>query len=101
MFCVVVVAGGKGVEATGEAVDGGVEVEVVIVGKDDVEVAVEDGGGDFVKVLGDEGDAYEITLAALIARSERDGVSQSFSINIHVDVWRTALQLGRRAGLGC
>ena len=40
MLCVVVVARSECVEATGEAVDGGVEIEVIIVGEDDVKVAV-------------------------------------------------------------
>ncbi len=66
MLCVVVVASGKGVEAAGKAVDWRVEVEVVIIGEDNVEIAIQDGRGDFVKVFGDEGDAYEIALAALM-----------------------------------
>ena len=40
MLGVVVVAGCEGVEPTGEAVNGCVEVDVFIVGEDDVEVAV-------------------------------------------------------------
>jgi hypothetical protein len=40
MLSIVVVARRKCVKAAGETVDGGVEIEVIIVGKDDVEVAV-------------------------------------------------------------
>lgn len=41
MFGVVIIARGEGIEAAGKTVNGRVEVEVVIVGKDDVEVSVE------------------------------------------------------------
>jgi hypothetical protein len=62
---VVVVTGGKGVETASQAIDGRVEIEVVIIGKDDVEVSVEQGGGELVKVPGDEGQTDEIALGAM------------------------------------
>lgn len=67
---VVVLAGGKGVEAAGKAVDGRIEVDVIVIGEDDVKVAVQLGRGQFVKALGDEGDADEIALGALHGRGE-------------------------------
>lgn len=41
MLCIVVVAGGESVKAAGKAVDRRVEVEVVIVGENNVEIAIE------------------------------------------------------------
>ena len=65
MLGIVVFAGCESIQATSEAIYGRVEVEVVIVGEDDLEAAVEDSGCDLVKMLGDEGDADEICLRAL------------------------------------
>ena len=41
MLCIVVLACRKRVKPTGQAVDGRIVVEVIVVGEDDVEVAVE------------------------------------------------------------
>lgn len=65
VFGIVVFAGSESIQPTGEAIYGRVEVEVVIVGEDDLEATVENGGCDLVKMLGDEGDADEICLRAL------------------------------------
>lgn len=40
---IVIVTCGKGVEATSETVDGGIKAKIIIVGEDDVKVAIENG----------------------------------------------------------
>ena len=65
MFSIIVLASGERVESTGKAVDGGVEVNIVVVGKHNVEVAIELGGCEFMEALGNESQAYEIALGAL------------------------------------
>lgn len=65
MFGIVIVARGEGIKATGKSVNGRVEVEVVIVRKDDVEVSVELSRGELVEVARDESKAYQIALGAL------------------------------------
>lgn len=57
MFGIVVLARDEGVQAASQPVDGRVERGIIVVGEDDVEVAVELGGGKLVKVLGHEGEA--------------------------------------------
>lgn len=65
MLGIIIITGGEGVEAAGQPVDGRVEGEVIVVGEDDVEVPVQLGGGELVEMLGDEGDADEVSLGAL------------------------------------
>ena len=62
---VVIVTRGEGVEATSEAIDWQLEIEVIVVGEDDVETPVQLGGGELMEVLGDEGEADEVGLRAL------------------------------------
>jgi hypothetical protein len=62
---IVVVACCKCVKPTGQAVDGRIVVEVIIIGKDDVEVAVELGRSKFMEVFRYEREAYEVGLGAL------------------------------------
>lgn len=62
MFGVVITARGEGIKTTGKTVNGRVEAEVVIVGKDDVEVFVELSRGELMEVARDESEAYQIAL---------------------------------------
>lgn len=68
MLRIVVLAGGKGVEATSQAIDGRIQIQIIVVREDDVEVPVEEAGSEFVEVLGDEGEANEVALSALGGR---------------------------------
>lgn len=65
MFGIVIIARGEGIEATSEAVNGTFEPQVIFIGEEDVEAAVQMGGGELVEVLRDECDADEIGLGAL------------------------------------
>lgn len=40
MFGVVVIARRKRIETSGQAIDGGFEVEIIVVGKDDVKITI-------------------------------------------------------------
>lgn len=69
MLGVVVFAGDEGVEAAGQPVYRGVEGRVILVGKDDVEVAVELGGSGLTEAPADEREADQIALRALERRT--------------------------------
>ena len=71
MFGVIIIAGGKSIKAASKTVDGGIEVEIVIVGEDNVEVPVELSRGEFVEVTGDKSKAYQIALGALDEKANR------------------------------
>lgn len=62
MFRIVIIARGECIKAASKTVNRRVKAEVVIVGKDDVEVLVELGRGEFMEVLRDESEAYQIAL---------------------------------------
>jgi hypothetical protein len=62
MFRIVIIARGERIKTAGKTVDRRVKAEVVIVGKYDVEVFVELGRGEFMKVSRDESEAYQIAL---------------------------------------
>lgn len=62
MFRVVIIARGERVKTAGKPINRRVKAEVVIVGKDDVEVFVELGRGKFMEVSRDESEAYQIAL---------------------------------------
>lgn len=62
---IVVVACDKGIEAAREAVDGRVVAGFLVVGEDDVEVAVQLGGSQVAEVLGDEGETDEFNWFTL------------------------------------
>lgn len=65
MFRIVIFAGDKGVETTGQAVNGRVESRVVFVGEYYVEVAVELRCGELVELPADQCEADEVGLRAL------------------------------------
>lgn len=65
MFRIVVFARNESLQSPGQPVDGRVVRRVILVGKYNVEVAIELGGGKVVKVFGDEGQANQISLGAL------------------------------------
>jgi hypothetical protein len=65
MLGIVVVAGGEGVEAAGEAVDGRFQIEIIVVGEDDVEVSVEQCRGELVEVSRDQGKTDEVALGTM------------------------------------
>lgn len=65
MLCVVVLAGGKGVEPAGQTVDRRLQIQIVVVRKNYMKIPVELGRGELVEVLGDEGNADEVRLRAL------------------------------------
>lgn len=65
MLSVIVVACDKGIQATSQAVNGGVECGIILVGEDDVEVSVQLGGCKLVEVPGDEGKADQVALGAM------------------------------------
>lgn len=75
MLGIIIIAGGESIKTAGKTVDGRVEVEVVIVGEDDVEVPVQLGRGEFVEMAGDESKTYQIALGALDERTKRAHVS--------------------------
>lgn len=62
MFGVVIIARGERIKAAGKTVDRRVEAEVVIIGKDDVEVFIELSRGEFMEVTRDDSEAYQIAL---------------------------------------
>lgn len=62
MFRIVIIARGERIETAGKTVNRRVKAEVVIIGKDDVEVLIELGRGKFVEVSRDESEAYQIAL---------------------------------------
>lgn len=70
MLRIVVVTGDESVEASSEPVDGAFEGGVIFIGEDDVELAVEQGGGEIAEASGYESQADEIALGALRGRYE-------------------------------
>lgn len=65
VFGIVIIARGEGIEATSEAVNGTFESQVIFIGEEDVETAVQMRRGELMEVLRDECDADEIGLGAL------------------------------------
>lgn len=65
MFRIVIVASNERLESSGQPVDRRVVRGVILVGEDNVKVAIELGGGKIVEVLGDKGQADQIGLGAL------------------------------------
>jgi hypothetical protein len=62
VFGIIIIARGERIKTAGKTINRGIKTEVVIVGKDDVEVLVELGRGEFMEVLRDESEAYQIAL---------------------------------------
>lgn len=65
MFRVVVVARNESLQPSSQPVDRRVVRGVILVGKDNVEVAIQLGGSEVLKVLGNERQADQIRLGAL------------------------------------
>ncbi len=69
MSGVIILAGSEGVETTRETVYGRIEAQIVIIGEDDVKVAVQNSRSKIMKLSGDKSDADEIALRALARQS--------------------------------
>jgi hypothetical protein len=63
---IVVWAGGEGIEAAGEPIDGRVKVGLIIVGENDVKLAVEERRGELVEVARNESQTDEVSLVTLL-----------------------------------
>jgi hypothetical protein len=62
VFGIIIIARGERIKTAGKTINRGIKTEVVIVGKDDVEVLVELGRGEFMEVARDESKADQIAL---------------------------------------
>lgn len=62
---IVIIAGNEGLKPVGKAVDGRIKGRVAIIGKEDVEVPVQLGGGKVTKVVGNESQTREVAPGAL------------------------------------
>ena len=65
MPCIVVLAGGEGIEATSEVVYGRMKDDAVINGEVDVETAIKNRGRKFVEATAHKSQANEVALGAL------------------------------------
>lgn len=65
MLRIVVVARRKGIQPTSQTIDGGVERRVILVGENDVELAIQLGSGQFSALFGGKGEADEVGLGTV------------------------------------
>lgn len=66
---IVIVARREGVESPCETIDRGLKIEIIVVGKYDIEAPVQLGGGNLTEALRDEGEADEVGLGTLEIKS--------------------------------
>lgn len=62
MLRIVVIARCKSIETTGQAVDGRVETDIIVIWKDDVEIAIELCCGEFAAAFRYKSKAYQVSL---------------------------------------
>lgn len=65
MSSVVILAGSKRIKPASEAIHWGIKTQIILVGEDDVEFAVQDSRRKIVEVLGDKSNTDEVILSAL------------------------------------
>lgn len=68
MLGIVVFAGGKSVEASGQPIDWRIKVDIIVIRENDVEVAIQLGCCKFMESLTHQRNAYEVALGALSRR---------------------------------